>query len=87
MERNPDLNILREYSEAIEKNEAHNLIPFFKFAPLTSSDVERSFSIYKWTLDVKRNRLKIENIEKLIVIYFNCKDQDYQDANIVIDED
>ncbi|KAL3082616.1 hypothetical protein niasHT_038227 [Heterodera trifolii] len=25
-----------------------NLVPFYKFAPLTSVDVERSFSIYKW---------------------------------------
>lgn len=79
MERNPDLDTIREYSEAIEKNEASHLIPFYKFAPLSSCDVERSFSTYKWILDVKRNRLKPENIEKLMVIYFNCGGKNYLD--------
>lgn len=64
----------------IKKNEAHDLIPYFKFSPLTSSDVERSFSTYKWMLDVKRNRLTLENIEKLIVIYFNSvEDYEHED--------
>lgn len=86
MERNPDLDTLREYSEKIEKNEADDMVLYFKFSPLTSVDVERSFSIYKWILDVKRNRLKIENIEKLMVIYFNCIDKD-PNLEIVMDVD
>lgn len=43
----------------------------FKFALVASTDVERSFSSYKWILDEKRNRLKEENIEKIMIIYFN----------------
>lgn len=82
MERNPDLDTIREYSEKIEKNEADYQTLFYKFAPLTSSDVERSFSAYKWILDVKRNRLKLENIEKLMIIYFNCIERDDQDTVI-----
>lgn len=84
MERNPDLDIIREYSEEIEKNETNYQTLFHKYAPLTSSDVERSFSMYKWILDVKRNRLILENIEKLMVIYFNCykREDDLEDAVI-----
>lgn len=43
----------------------------FKFALVALTDVERSFSSYKWILDEKRNRLKEENIEKIMIIYFN----------------
>lgn len=87
MERNPDLDTIREYSESIEKSVANNQKLYFKFAPLTSTDVERSFSTYKWILDVKRNSLKLENIEKIIVIYFNCIETENQNVELVTDED
>lgn len=71
LDRNPDIDILREHEEKLSNNVLNDEILSFKFAPLTSTDVERSFSTYKWVLDVKRNRLKIENLEKIMVIYFN----------------
>jgi hypothetical protein len=42
-----------------------------KFAPLTSVDVERSFSIYKYLLNDRRQNLTKENIEMYNVIYYN----------------
>lgn len=75
MSRNPDVDVLRLYSERLsrEVDSDDDILPY-KFAPLTSVDVERSFSLYKWILSIKRNRLKQENIEKIMVIYFNSVD-------------
>lgn len=64
LDRNPFIEILREYEEKLTKNEVNDKILPYKLAPLTSTDVERSFSTYKWVLDVKRNRIKLENVEK-----------------------
>jgi len=47
------------------------IISKFKFAPVTSCDVERSFSSYKNILCDNRHRLKPENIEKLLTVYCN----------------
>lgn len=71
LDRNPDIDVLRGFEEKLSKNEVTDETLFYKFVPLTSTDVERSFSTYKWVLDVKRNRLKVENLEKIMVIYFN----------------
>lgn len=71
IERNPDYDIIREKSEKIVQEIDADDELYYKFAPLTSVDVERSFSTYKWILSIKRNRLTPENIEKLLVIYFN----------------
>lgn len=71
MARNPDLDELRVYAQQILSETASDETFLYKFAPLTSVEVERSFSAYKWILDVKRNRLKIDNIEKIMIIYFN----------------
>jgi hypothetical protein len=46
-------------------------IPYFDHPPLSSCDVERSFSIFKDILTPKRNRLTEENLEKLVVISVN----------------
>lgn len=40
-----------------------------KFAPVTSVDVERSFSAYKLILSDKRQSFTMENIEKVLVVY------------------
>lgn len=47
------------------------IISFFKYAPVTSCDVERSFSKYKNLLENNRKSFGIENIEKHMIIY--CK--------------
>lgn len=71
MDRNPDLDTIRNVAENISSCNNDEEEEVLKFANLTSVDVERSFSMYKWILDVRRNSLKPENIEKLMVIYFN----------------
>lgn len=41
--RNPDIDVLRLYSERLSREvDADEILPY-KFAPLTSVDVERSF--------------------------------------------
>jgi len=71
---------LAKLSKSLEKNPdilefVNNMEFTFRkktmYAPLTSVDVERSFSIYKNILSDRRQRLTTENIEKYNVIEFN----------------
>ena len=39
--------------------------------PVTSVDVERSFSLYKHLLNDRRERLTEENTKRLMMLYFN----------------
>lgn len=55
-----------DFTETTEFKE--NLLPSLKFAPITSVDVERSFSIYKHMLTDRRKSFLVENFEKHIVI-------------------
>lgn len=50
-----------------------NLIPYYKFAPLTSCDVERSFSVYKSILSDNRMRFTPENFEMYLICVCNSK--------------
>jgi hypothetical protein len=50
---------------------APNLITYYKYAPLTSVDVERSFSIYKTILADNRMSFTPENLEMYLVS--NCE--------------
>jgi exonuclease VII small subunit len=45
-----------------------------KFLPVTSCDVERSFSLYKNILTEKRHSLTPDNIEKLLICYNQSKE-------------
>lgn len=47
-----------------------------KFAPLTTVDVERSFSLYRTILSDRRFTLTTENLSKLTVIQFNVGQED-----------
>ena len=49
----------------------------FKYCPVTSVDVERSFSAYKLILTDKRQKFNPEHLEKLMVVY--CKANYNQD--------
>ena len=44
-----------------------NILAAYKFAPLSSVDIERSFSIYKNILNDNRTNFTPENIEKYII--------------------
>lgn len=43
---------------------------YFKYAPVTSVDVERSFSQYKWIFNERRRSLTPKHLEQILVIYF-----------------
>lgn len=46
-----------------------NELTMFKYCPVTSSDVERSFSRYKGVLTEKRRSFTFENLKKHMVVY------------------
>lgn len=48
-----------------------NDLIFYKYAPITSVDVERSFSAYKNLLSHNRRSFKLENIKKHLIIQCN----------------
>lgn len=43
------------------------MAPNFKFCPVTSVDVERSFSAYKLILSDKRHKFAVENLENILL--------------------
>ena len=66
--KNSALSDLREISKILSNmngncNLSTNVISFYKFAPLQSCDVERSFSAYKSFLIEGRTSFNLENIE------------------------
>jgi len=80
LKRNPDFNIISKINNILNLN-AEDLcglqpvkndnIVKYKFAPITSCDVERSFSAYKMIFGEKRQSLSIDNLEKIMVVYCN----------------
>ncbi|XP_025204634.1 uncharacterized protein LOC112601309 [Melanaphis sacchari] len=56
-----------------------NDLIYFKYAPITSVDVERSFSMYKNILTDNRRAFKFENIRKYLTIQCNNFNDEYED--------
>lgn len=48
-------------------------LALFKFCPTTSTDVEKSFSIYIFTLNDKRRRFLFENIKQHMIVQCNVE--------------
>ncbi|XP_025408739.1 uncharacterized protein LOC112682378 [Sipha flava] len=48
----------------------------YKFAPITSVDVERSFSKYKHILSDRRRKFLFENLKKILIVQCNSDDID-----------
>lgn len=46
-------------------------LTLFKYCPVTSSDVERSFSVYKSILSEKRRSFHFENLKKYLILQCN----------------
>lgn len=46
-------------------------VALFKYAPVTSVEVERSFSVLKNVLSDRRHNLKVENLKKYLVVMCN----------------
>lgn len=79
MQRNPGVSILRTIARILKGEDDLASLPcgigsdevaLFKFCPITSVDVERSFSIYKNILSDQHLQLTQENLKKIVVT--NC---------------
>lgn len=55
----------------IPENLTSSDMGYFKYAPTTSADVERSFSVYKNLLAPNRRSFKFENIKKSLIVQCN----------------
>lgn len=47
-----------------------NISSKFKFCPVTSVDVERSFSAFKSILNDKRAYLTMDHLEQYVIVYY-----------------
>lgn len=54
-----------------------NFLVFFKYAPLTSVNVERSFSAYKTLLADNRHSFLFENLKKYLIVQCNSEVKKY----------
>ncbi|KAF0746556.1 Uncharacterized protein FWK35_00032030 [Aphis craccivora] len=61
-------------------------IPYFKYAPVSSVDVERSFSTYKTVLADNRRRFTFENLKKTLIVQCNshCNGKSIEKINLLI---
>lgn len=75
--RNPGYNKMKKIYTVLRGQNVEDLdmepndIASMKFAPITSCDVERSFSAYKNILSDKRQNFSPNNLNQLLVIYCN----------------
>lgn len=74
---NSDLDTIKRIEKCITGNEGQNLTNIkpenmlcFKYAPITSVEVERSFSKLKYILSDRRQNFTADNLKKVLVI--NC---------------
>ena len=67
LSRNLDFDFFRRFN-ILKCTEAEKI---YSFLPLTTVEVERSFSKYRDILSDKRRSLSTENLEKYLMIYFN----------------
>ncbi|KAE9536846.1 hypothetical protein AGLY_006908 [Aphis glycines] len=61
----------QENFEGLPEDLKLNDLVYFKYAPITSVDVERSFSIYKNMLTNNRRAFKFDNIRKCLIVQSN----------------
>lgn len=67
-------NISKELSGSPSKSDLKydvNEVLAFKFAPITSVDVERSFSMYKNILRCNRQNFEFDNLSEYFIVYCN----------------
>jgi hypothetical protein len=53
-------------------------IVYFKYAPIVSVDVKRSFSMYKTLLADNRRKFKFENLAKHLIIQCNTQGKHFK---------
>ncbi len=69
LDRNPSLNCFMDFDVLKCREEEKYLV----FVPLTTVEVERSFSKFNDLLSDKRKKMTMENLEKYLIVYFNQK--------------
>ncbi|XP_022173387.1 uncharacterized protein LOC111035879 isoform X2 [Myzus persicae] len=69
---NGELIDMKDLPEDLDIND----LTYFKYAPITSVNVERSFSAYKTLLTNNRRSFKVENIKKHLIIQCNASIED-----------
>ncbi|KAL4126263.1 hypothetical protein QTP88_010488 [Uroleucon formosanum] len=85
LEKNSGLSKLKHISNILDGDENTNIgellgeltcsdIVYFKYAPIVSVDVERSFSTYKTLLADNRRKFKFDNLAKHLIIQCNTQD-------------
>lgn len=60
---------LDDFSEFPDDYSSDDIL-YFKYVPITSVDVERSFSVYKTILSNNRRSFVFENIRKYLIIQY-----------------
>lgn len=85
LKKNNGLGVLEKISKILDGEDSSELIDFskfpddyssddivyFKYAPITSVDVERSFSAFKTILSNNRRAFEFENLRKHLIIQCN----------------
>jgi hypothetical protein len=76
LSKNPGLSKMIDVAKVLTRGGADTemapqMVAALKYAPMTSCDVERSFSIYKNILTDNRTKFTPENLEKYIIT--NCE--------------
>lgn len=83
LNKNKGFKIISDISDILNGQGATNEIPddltandlaFFKYSPITSVDVERSFSIYKNLLADNRRSFLFENLKQALVVQCNSSE-------------
>lgn len=73
--RNPDIHILQQFFDKDFDLDLqikyYDLLPYYNYAPITSCDVERSFSKFNDVFTSKRTNFTHGNLEKVMIIYAN----------------
>ncbi|XP_025414331.1 uncharacterized protein LOC112686329 [Sipha flava] len=64
-----------ENIDGIPEDWSLNYLTYMKNCPITSVDVERSFSAYKNVLTSNRQSFKFENIKKSLIVQCNFQDK------------
>lgn len=89
LEKNSGLSKLKHICKILDGEENTNIgellgelscndIVYFKYAPIVSVDVERSFSMYKTLLADNRRKFKFENLAKHLVIQCNIQGKHFK---------
>jgi len=89
LEKNSGLSKLKHISNILEGEETTNIgeslgeltcndFVYFKYAPIVSVDVERSFSRYKTLLADDRRKFKFENLAKHLIIQCNTEGKHFK---------